>query len=1161
METLTEEDSLIPAKVVPLKLLPDTTSRKSVPPEIVALRSEPQAIQSSFYVSMDNYTTEQGLSMDAISSSCVDQFGTLWFGTFGGGVMKFDGQKFIQYTSEHGLANNIVWDIMEDQQGNIWFGTDGGGLSKFDGRGFTNYTTENGLNSNIIYSIFEDNTGNIWIGTKSGGVNKFDGQNFIDFNEKIGIVNSSLTIYSILQDTEKNMWFGTERKGLIKYNGQAVEDFPIKKNAKISVKTMALDKTGNIWLGTTKGELYIYTDEQFKLIDTVENLKNTIVQSMHLDSENNLWLGTEGNGLVLFDGKKYTSFTTDQGLSNNSIITIVEDNIGNLWFGTDGGGIDKYTGKSFTNFFTQQGLSNDLIWSIAEDKDGNHWFGTDGGGANKYTGSHFIHYTVEQGLPSNTIWCIKEDSKGNVWFGTRGRGACKFDGNSFTNYTSSQGLGSNYIYSIYEDSKGRIWFGTHGGGVSVLNDGQIKTYTTENGLSNNIVRAILEDNNGNMWFGTQGGGLSMYNGEKFVNYSTEQGLGNDIVLSLAEDRSGNIWIGTYNSGVSRFDGESFLSFDKSDGLPDNTVTQVVVSKDEDIIVGTNTGIAVLHSLSPQSILSTTEKKYPIVSTLSNSFLKDYVPNLQIYNTSTGYLVKDVNTGQNCIFEDSKGVIWIGTGSDKSGLVKFDPSGIKHKNTPPETFITSVKLNGEDISWYNLSMSNEFKDTNLISYITTEEIITFGRTLTVPERQNFRDKYKNVSFDSISRFYPLPLGLTLPYLHNNITFEFNAVAPSNHELLNFRYKLEGYDKSWSPISKSTTASFGNISEGIYTFKLKVQSAEGVWSEPITFSFEVLPPWYRTWWAYTLYFVFVFLLLYLIYRFRTASLRKDKEILEKTVKERTSEVVLQKELAESQKVLVEQKNREITDSINYALRIQNAILPKMDAIESYFPSSFIYFKAKDIVSGDFYFFYKKKIKGKDLLFIAAADCTGHGVPGALMSMVGFERLTDAVEKSNDTSEILSLLNRGVKSSLHQSNEEESTRDGMDIAICAIDIENKHLQFSGANRPLWIIRNGGKEVEVYKGTRAAIGGYTDDDHQFETHQLKLNEGDTFYIFSDGYPDLFSSKGKKLTIKKFRKLILKMQKIDSMKEQKQQLESYSQEWMSGEKQIDDILIIGIRI
>ncbi len=263
-------------------------------------------------------------------------------------------------------------------------------------------------------------------------------------------------------------------------------------------------------------------------------------------------------------------------------------------------------------------------------------------------------------------------------------------------------------------------------------------------------------------------------------------------------------------------------------------------------------------------------------------------------------------------------------------------------------------------------------------------------------------------------------------------------------------------------------------------------------------------------------------------------------------------------EVQKELIEEKNREITSSINYAQRIQSAILPGLDEISNAFPQSFVLYKPKDIVSGDFYFFTSKH----NLKFIAAVDCTGHGVPGAFMSMIGAEKLDESVEFSSDTSEILKTLNTGIKTSLKQSDvNDDATRDGMDLALCSVDTETRVVNYSGANRPIWIIRKGASEVEEIKATKKAIGGFTEFSQTFESSTIQLQEGDTFYLCSDGYADTFNGiTGKKMNTKRFKELLIEIQPL-TMIEQNEHLSNFLNNWKGNEDQVDDILVIGIRM
>ncbi|MES2140285.1 MAG: SpoIIE family protein phosphatase [Bacteroidota bacterium] len=260
---------------------------------------------------------------------------------------------------------------------------------------------------------------------------------------------------------------------------------------------------------------------------------------------------------------------------------------------------------------------------------------------------------------------------------------------------------------------------------------------------------------------------------------------------------------------------------------------------------------------------------------------------------------------------------------------------------------------------------------------------------------------------------------------------------------------------------------------------------------------------------------------------------------------------------QNIIIGRKNHEITDSINYAERIQRSILPPLVEVKTALASSFILFKPKDIVSGDFYWFFESN----DKILIAVADCTGHGVPGAFMSAIGSEKLNEAVMHSDDVSTILRSVNIGMKKVLHQSGNENSTSDGMDIAICAFNKEMTKVEFAGANRPLWLIRSGNKMVEEIKATKASVGGYTIDEQEFLKHEIDLQKSDSVYLFSDGFADQFGIKNnKKLKTKNFKEEIL-VNQFRSMEDQKMHLNSFIESWKGNMEQTDDILVVGIRV
>jgi serine phosphatase RsbU (regulator of sigma subunit) len=416
---------------------------------------------------------------------------------------------------------------------------------------------------------------------------------------------------------------------------------------------------------------------------------------------------------------------------------------------------------------------------------------------------------------------------------------------------------------------------------------------------------------------------------------------------------------------------------------------------------------------------------------------------------------------------------------------------------------------------------------------------------------------------------LPENLDLPHQYNHITFEFAAAEPSKPYLVKYQYILENYDKDWSAITNNTTAAFGNIYEGTYTFKVRAQSPDGIWSDPVSYTFKVSPPIYRTWWAYSLYAIVGFYLLYGLLRWRTASLRKKNEMLEQTIQQRTIEVVKQKDEAEKQraeaekqraeaekqKILVEEKNKSITDSINYAKRIQRALLQEEEYVSMHLPEHFILFKPKDIVSGDFYWGIEKD----EYFYMAAVDCTGHGVPGGFMSMLGLAFLNELTAGSAilTPAEILDELRNKILKEFKQTGTDADTKDGMDISLMRMNLRTKEIQWSGANNALYMVGNDFKEVPPDK---QPIGHYPLM-KPFSNHTIEVEQGSTLYLFSDGYADQFGGpNGKKFRYSELKGLLTAIHD-KSMREQKKILDATFETWKGNLEQVDDVLVIGIRV
>lgn len=288
-----------------------------------------------------------------------------------------------------------------------------------------------------------------------------------------------------------------------------------------------------------------------------------------------------------------------------------------------------------------------------------------------------------------------------------------------------------------------------------------------------------------------------------------------------------------------------------------------------------------------------------------------------------------------------------------------------------------------------------------------------------------------------------------------------------------------------------------------------------------------------------------------------LAETERILERKVEERTEQVVQQRDEIERQRLKLEDLYKDVTDSIRYAKRLQYSILPPQEVIRKVCPESFVLFKPKDIVSGDFYWFFQ--VEGKSL--VAAVDCTGHGVPGAFMSLVGANGLNAAVKEHKKTEPglILNELNKFVSESLNKGSEDNTVRDGMDLSFCTIDYKKMELEFSGANNPLYLIRD--NEFIIVKADKFAIGSFDPDTHEYATHKVKIQKGDILYLFTDGYADQFGgNKGKKFLYKHFRDTLMDIH-AKSMADQHTYLKNKIEEWQGTYEQVDDILVIGVRI
>ena len=393
-------------------------------------------------------------------------------------------------------------------------------------------------------------------------------------------------------------------------------------------------------------------------------------------------------------------------------------------------------------------------------------------------------------------------------------------------------------------------------------------------------------------------------------------------------------------------------------------------------------------------------------------------------------------------------------------------------------------------------------------------------------------------------------LVLDYKNNSLKITLAAPFYIKENAIQYQYFVEGLMKQWSDWGSNSIINFPYIPPGEYVLHVRAKNILGNVSSEQTVSFYIKKPFWQRGWFYLIVGIIVLALIVFIVKLRERKLQRDKQILEQKVKERTKTI-------EEQKEEILAKNEEITQSIQYAKRIQTAVLPSIEKMDKALPDYFVLFRPRDIVSGDFYWMAEKD----DKVIIVAADCTGHGVPGAFMSMLGVSFLNEIVNKGavNQANKILNQLRASVKETLSQTGKEGEAKDGMDISLLMFDFKKKLVQYSGAYNPLYLVRNG--ELLETKADKMPIGIHIAEKDSFTNNEIKLQKGDTLYIFSDGFIDQFGGDGgRKFMAKPFKRLLTEIQ-TSPMDEQKFILNETFDNWRGKYNQIDDIIIIGIRV
>jgi two-component system, sensor histidine kinase ChiS len=848
-------------------------------PEIIEAKDE--YFPASNSQSISYYTRLQGLPHDDISAIAKDKNGNMWIGTYGAGVVRFDGLNFYQYKDTDGLSQNFIQTLVASKVGDIWIGTRAEGAMRFNGRNIYYYTTDNGLPNNRVETIFEDSRGIIWLGTYNG-VCRIDGQDITSYTKAHGL--GIEIVYMIQEDKNGNMWFGGVNGGITMFDGNAFYQYSSQQGLTNNyIVTGTYDSKGNLWFGTYENGAYRFDGTSFYQYTTNEGLENNSIKSISEDLKGNIWIGSSEGSLSKLKENDIYLYGEEHGISNGFITCFYHDRDGSVWFGTFGGGLGHFKGNMFTHFHEKYGLKDGFIRSIMQDNEGQVWLGTNTEGAFSYDGTSFMQYSTMQGLSHNRVGGMLQDKNGLYWFATTGGGITSFDGQVFTNYRVENGLNDDFIIFLREDSGGNIWFVTRDNGILKYNGEYFLSYGTHQGLSDTVARFVLEDKKGNIWVGTQAGGITRFDGKTVAHYNKEGGLLSNNIIDMIEDSNGNIWIGTNGNGVTAFDGNYYYHFTEKQGLINDFVYSLLDDKDQNIWIGTRMGLSKLLVKDFSELINQ--------SKAINSPIKVLFRN---YSHMDGYL--GVGTNSRTMLQDQEGNIWIGANDI---LTVYNPREDVVDSIPPKVKITTVGIFNERIQWQSLQ---NHQDT----------VIVLPNGLVI----------KNFKFDDISDWYGLPVNLSLSYDNNHISFDFVGISNGLSKDIRYQYILEGLYNNWSSLTKETHASFGRLAPGKYTFKVKAVNDDGYWSEEITYSFHITPPFWQTPMAYAGYLLLSILLGLIIYKYRKR-LSAKRELAKQKDIEWQQEVAIARKSAEFKQNFLANMSHEIRTPLTGVLGLANLL----------------------------------------------------------------------------------------------------------------------------------------------------------------------------------------------------------------------------------------------
>jgi ligand-binding sensor domain-containing protein/tRNA A-37 threonylcarbamoyl transferase component Bud32 len=735
------------------------------------------------------------------------------------GLRGLDPQKKItQYTlntwkTERGLPNNTVLAIVQDHSGYLWLGT-AEGLVRFDGVNFTVFNSNNTaeFSDNTVNSLYVNRLGVLWIGTLHGKLLSLEKGRFKRhfFTENI----SGIGFYCIVEDVQGMLWVGTH-EGLF-YRSSADKEFFKKYRAFTGVKIRCLstDLMGRLLFSSVNKGLYRLEKEQLiKILSDTDKLNDDIFM-IRQGRNGCLWLGTT-SGLYYYQNNQLLDFSLKPGIAA-TIISLFEDIDGNLWVGSEGG-LYRCNQGAFQSLDVGDGLGSNYVYSLYEDAEGALWVGTIEGGLAQIRDEKITTLTNREGLNGEVFRSLHGDDAGALWIGGYGGYLNRYQNGRIENLRLPIRFQSETIWSLAPDGADSLWLGTSSG-LLHFQDGCFKEISLPGPAANIETRCVFKDRTGRLWIGTWGRGLLCWHNGKFTAYSTADGLADDRIASIFEDRQGNLWVGSEN------------------------------------------GLAVMPTGKPgEFIIEPFLNHCHVVSFYDDQHGTKWVgtrnQGLKVYrNGRWGSLNSDRGLFDNRIYavlEDDQGNLWLGgergifqARKNELVLAAFDPAQKVRGRLFDENDGMKSRIcnNGSPAAWKDSSGRFWFATLKGVSVIDPSRLRPNDRVPPVRIEEVLVDQKNLLARDSdSSQEVKLPAG------SKRFEFKYTALSFIRSDKIEFKYKLEGYDKDWTNAGNRREAFYNNLSPGRYRFRVIAANADGVWNMAgAAFAFYLKPFIYQTWW---------------------------------------------------------------------------------------------------------------------------------------------------------------------------------------------------------------------------------------------------------------------------------------------------------------------------